>query len=257
VPYYSSYASLAFDPAADLRDLRFPSGVCVQAVEPLARYHLGFSDRDLVRIDLSFEAVMPPWVGETVGDPPAAIHFDQVGRVRGTVELRGRAYDVDCLAIRDRTWSPRPERWKDGRVGYCNAASTEIAFLASSAVGARGETTDRVRTGYFAKDGRRARIVDGSREVERDPDDGFVRRLTIHAQDSAGRRFTAVGDTMSRMAMPIPGVHGVVWTSLVDWTVDGVQAWGEDQDAWPIHAWSSFRRAQLEARSVRGAGGRR
>jgi hypothetical protein len=257
VPYYSSYANLAFDAAADLRDTRFPSGVSVQAVEPLARYQLGFADRDLVRIDLSYDAVMPPWVGETLGDPPMAIHFDQVGRVRGSVELRGRRYDVDCLAIRDRTWSPRPERWKDGRVGYCNAASSEVAFLASSAAGARGETTDRVRTGYFAEGGRRARIVDGSRQVERDPEHGFVRRVTIEAEDSSGRRFTAVGDTVSRMAMPIPGVHGVVWTSLVDWTVDGTHAWGEDQDAWPIHAWSSFRRASLEARSVPGAGGRR
>ena len=47
------------------------------------------------------------------------------------------------------------------------------------------------------------------------------------------------------MAMPIPGVHGVVWTSLVDWTIDGVQAWGEDQDAWPINGWSAFRRTRV------------
>jgi len=37
-----------------------------------------------------------------------------------------------------------------------------------------------------------------------------------------------------------------VWTSLVRWSIDGVDAWGEDQDAWPIHGWSAFRRPRLE-----------
>ncbi len=114
-----------------------------------------------------------------------------------------------------------------------------------SAAGIRGETDERVRTGYFMKDDRRHRLVDGTRELERDSEHGFLRSIRVEAEDTAGRRFTAVGDGLSRMAMPIPGVHGVVWTSLVRWEIDGVPAWGEDQDAWPIHAWSAFRQAQL------------
>jgi hypothetical protein len=50
--------------------------------------------------------------------------------------------------------------------------------------------------------------------------------------------------------MPIPGVHGVCWTTLVRWDIDGVDAWGDDQDAWPLHGWAAFRRAQrVEART--------
>lgn len=89
-------------------------------------------------------------------------------------------------------------------------------------------------------------LLDGIREVERDPDHAFLRRIRVEAEDGDGRRFTAVGTSLSRMAMPIPGVHGVVWTSLVNRTVDGEQAWGEDQDAWPIHTWSAFRRTALQ-----------
>jgi hypothetical protein len=44
--------------------------------------------------------------------------------------------------------------------------------------------------------------------------------------------------------MPVPGVHGVCWTSLVHWDIDGVDAWGDDQDAWPVHGWAALRRAQ-------------
>lgn len=54
---------------------------------------------------------------------------------------------------------------------------------------------------------------------------------------------------LGRMAMPIPGVHGIVWTSPVDWAVEGQQPWGEDQDAWRIQGWSSFRWAAREGRS--------
>lgn len=242
VPYYACYSNQAFDADADLRDHRYPSGVTVKCVEPLQRYRLGFADRDLLTVDLTFDAVMPPWVGSPAGDPPIAIHFDQVGRVTGTMSLHGTTHEVDCLAIRDRTWSPRSERWKDGHVGYTNACNNDTAFLTSSAKGIRGQDEDRVHSGYFVKDGRRAAVVDGTRVLVRDPLHGYLESITVEAEDADGRRFTARGESLSRMAMPIPGVHGVVWTSLVDWQIDGDQAWGEDQDAWPIQGWSDFRR---------------
>jgi hypothetical protein len=235
VPYYACYGNLAFEPGSDLRRHRFPSGVTVACLEPLAGYRLGFADGERLVVDLVFRAVMPPWVGEPVGDPPRAVHFDQVGRVTGSVVLDGAEHTVDCLAIRDRTWAPRSERWAEGHVGYADACNETVAFLVAT-------TGDRVRSGYLVRDGRRSAVVDGCRQVERDPEHGFLRRIVVEAEDADGRRFRATGEGSSRMAMPIPGVHGVVWTSLVDWRIDGQQAWGEDQDAWPIAGWSSFRR---------------
>jgi len=252
VPYYACFANQPLDPARDLRNHRYPSGVTVRAVQPLHTYELSYADRDLIDVHLRFDAVMPPWAGRVVedanGSGPRVTHIDQVGRVTGTMTLHGTSYAVDCLAIRDRTWNARPERWKDGHVGYCNAADDDagVAFLAMSASGIRGESDDRVNAGYFVKDGRRAALVDGSRTLVRNRDHGHLERITVEAEDTAGRRFTATGTSLSRMAMPIPGVHGVVWTSIVDWQIDGVQAWGEDQDAWPINGWSAFRRAQRE-----------
>lgn len=252
VPYYACYSNLEHGRGADLRDHRHPSGVTSKCLEPLTRYALGYADRDLFSLDLVFAAVMPPWVGNPVGEPLQAIHIDQVGRVTGHVVVHGQRYDVDCLAIRDRTWSPRPERWKEGRVGYVNACNEEVAFLASSAAGLRGQTEERIHSGYFVKDGRRARLVDGTRVLDRDPEHGYLRRIEIDATDSDGRQLVATGDAISRMAMPIPGVHGVVWSTLVNWTVDGQQAWGEDQDAWPLQGWSEFRRSQRGGGSTGG-----
>jgi hypothetical protein len=235
VPYYACYENMPFDPAHDLRDITFASGVSMQAVEPLQRYRLRFADRDLIAFDLDFDATMPPW---TV----APGHFDQMMHVTGELVLHGETIDVDSIAMRDRSWSRRPERWKDGHIGYCSAGTTDVAFLVNSAAGVRGETRDRVRAGFHLRDGRRAAIVDGARVLERDAEHGYLQRITVEADDDAGRRLTAHGEARSRMAMPIPGVHGVCWTTLVRWTVDGVDAWGDDQDAWPVHGWAAFRR---------------
>jgi hypothetical protein len=53
------------------------------------------------------------------------------------------------------------------------------------------------------------------------------------------------------MAIPISGVHGVCWQSLMHWSINGVDAWGDDQDAWPLHQWSAFRRQQMGLHDAR------
>jgi len=141
--------------------------------------------------------------------------------------------------MRDRTWSLRPERWKINPVGYASAAaSAETSFLFSG-------DENVLRRGYVVLDGRRTDLVTGSRRLERDKEHGYLTRIFVDGSDAEGRRLEAEGTSLSRMAMKIPGVHGVVWTSLVEWTINGIHAFGEDQDAWPIHAWTAFRRETL------------
>lgn len=245
--YYANYSNLRLPDERDLRDFRFPSGTTVTTVEPLERYRLGHVDGDRIHLDLEFDAIMAPWVAAGSGARPGrgsglharkAHHFDQVGRVTGTVALPGERLRVDCLAMRDRTWAPRPERWKRGPVGYTNAAaSAQTAFHFSG--------WEDLRSGYLVLEGRRTGLASGTRRLERDPEHGYMTRIFIAGTDTEGRRVEAEGASVSRMAMKIPGVHGVVWTSLVEWTINGVPAWGEDQDAWPLQAWTAFRREML------------
>lgn len=235
VPYYSNHSNLRLPENRDLRDFRFPSGVTVQMVEPLSRYRLGFSHEGMIDLDLEYDAIMEPWVSTSGEGARRPHHLDQVGRVTGSLVLHGEAMQVDCLAIRDRTWTTRSERWKHGGgYGYTNAAAdTGEAFLAIGA--------DEL-SGYLLLDGVRDELVRGRRRVERDPEHGHLTRVVVEAEDGRGRQLLAEGEAVSRMAMPIPGVHGVVWTSLVEWSVNGAPAWGEDQEPWPIMAWSNARR---------------
>ena len=239
VPYYSNHHNLRLPEQRDLRDFKFPSGVHVVAQEPLQRYSLSYRDEGSIALDLEFDAVMEPWV-TTADDGHGVLrprHLDQVGRVRGTVVLDDEHLAVDCLAIRDRTWGLRSERWRTGGgYGYTNAmAESGEAFLA---VGDHQSIH-----GYLTLNGTRQELIEGTRSVERDPSHGHPTRVIISGRDADGRELEAVGNSVSRMAMPIPGVHGMVWTSLVEWTVNGVAAWGEDQEPWPIARWSARRRA--------------
>jgi hypothetical protein len=248
--YSANYSNLALPTDRNLRDFTFPAGLSIKVLEPLTRYELSVSDDDVLDVRLTFDATMPPWVGALVagehGDRPR--HLDQFGRLRGHVLLRERHIDVDCVAIRDRSWYPRAERWKVGKVGYVSAGddAAGVAFLVLSAEGIRDQSEDRVYSGFLLRDGRRARLVDGTRRVQRHPTHGYIERIDLDVTDSLGRPMRAHGESVSRMAMPIPGVHGVCWTSLICWNVDGIEIWGDDQDAWPIHGWSRFRRGQLD-----------
>jgi hypothetical protein len=241
-PYYACYSALALPEERDLRNFTFPSGVRVECERPLQRYHLTYSDRDWIAVDVVWDAVQKPWV-RAAGDPPVPSHWEQFGRVTGELVVHGERMEVDILAMRDRTWSPRGERWKDGGGhAYASAAvSGDLNFLAQGG---------RELQGFLTIDGERRAIASGARTATRDPDHGYVTRLALEATDTLGRSMHMEGDPVSRMAMPLPGLNAVVWTSTVRWNIDGTDCWGEDQDPWPLVQWSHGRRAGELGRAV-------
>lgn len=236
-PYHSNYSNLRLPAPRDLRRITFPTGVSVEMLEPLSRYRLSFADEPMISFDLEFAAVMEPWVSVVeVDGVPRPNHFDQFGRVTGSLDLHGEQIEVDCLAIRDRTWTIRSERWRrGGGYGYTSAAADSgESFLVIG--------DEESVHGFVVLDGRRSGLVAGGRRVERHPEHGYVTRVMIDAADTEGRTLVAEGRSISRIAMPVPGVHGVVWASVVAWTINGVAAWGDDQEPWPVTGWSSLRR---------------
>jgi hypothetical protein len=89
----------------------------------LARYE-GFDD---TRVEVQFDALMPAYdIHDPTMDPKARNsadeqaahsgfgasyggHYDQTGRVTGTLKLRGEVFDIDYVDCMDRSWGPRPE----------------------------------------------------------------------------------------------------------------------------------------------------
>jgi hypothetical protein len=106
-PYFAHYTSLPTR-IERLREnpLCFPSSPTVDVLEPGRRYGLSYEDAAAeVRADLEFAATMPA-IGYGAKEPPfhESAHFDQAGRVTGTLQLAGERLGVDCYAVRDRSW---------------------------------------------------------------------------------------------------------------------------------------------------------
>jgi hypothetical protein len=243
VPYYVNWSNMPLPPPEErsFRDFTFPHAERFEMLDPLKHYRITFADRDSIDLALDWRAVMEPWV--RVGAQPHTRegdqsekprHFDQFGHVTGRVVLHGETIDVDCYAMRDRSWwHLRPELWKRG-----GGTSTYITCMADPDTAFFGAGPG----GFLLLDGSRRPLVSGSVRRERDADHGFMRRIVVTGVDDAGREFEAVGDSVSRMAMPISGVAGVCWQSLVRYELNGVVAYGDDQDAWPLSTWAAFRR---------------
>jgi hypothetical protein len=216
----------------DAHDL--PEGMFLQCLEFGRVFRFG-CDNDDMKLDVTFESLCPPLL--TREEPPFnfGAHVDQPGRVTGSFELHGEAMDVDCIAMRDRSWGiRRPHR--QPKIGYDHAtASADDGFLSIS-VDRKGD--DRVLRGYLLRDGDWAPLVDGTRAVVRDAE-GRPAHITVDATDERGRALHAEGEPASRCVFnSYP--HMFNWTSFTRWEFDGIEAWGEDQDVWHPGKWRSF-----------------
>ena len=168
-------------------------GMRLQCLEPGRVFRFGCQNAD-VSFDLTFESLCRPLL--TRQEPPFdhGAHIDQPGRVTGSFELQGEHFDVDCIAMRDRSWGirrPGPQ----AKIGYDHGtASADDGFLSIS-IDRKGD--DRVIRGYLLRDGEWSPLTGGTRSVVRDtehrPD-----VITVEAVDELGREMHATGRVTSR-----------------------------------------------------------
>ena len=236
--YTANYTALELPRDQNLDDCKLPNGVAVRVLEPCKRYALGYDDGERFQAQLEFNGVMPPEpltaASSTFG---SARHFDQFGHVTGEIVLHGERIAIDCIGMRDRTWGRRPEDRPRQAAYVTGAADANNGFLAVTHVRPEG---DKVAYGFLRRDGNTISLAEGERSVERDPQQGWITRITIAARDQAGREFVAVGEPMSRIILNRHTFIDI--NSLIRWDLNGVEAWGEDQDMWPIHRWARVRR---------------
>lgn len=238
VPYSSNLTVMPLQEDADLNDITLRNGVSLKTLEPLKVYRIGYEDGDLLKADLCFEAVMPPRPlrkpGSAFGD---LTHFDQFGRVTGKLHLHGEEIAVDCLAMRDRSWGPRPEHRPRKSAYVSGIASPDDCFLF---VTKANELSEQLAYGFMIKDGEISDLVEGTRRVERDPETGFVERILIEGVDEYGRKLEAEGKRLSGITLIR---HSFIdHNGLMEWSINGKTGHGEDQDMWPVHDWSQYRR---------------
>jgi hypothetical protein len=250
LPYFAWQYHQPLPEACDLRDVAFRTGVSVRALEPGLRYQLGYRFRDHTAFlaELAFEGLTPP-VPHLPGAPPftGSSHYDQHGRVTGTITLHGETIPVDCLSVRDRSWGRRPELLGRRRLSYCfGATSPTHAFLVfAQPDGAEGDDqagdVERVTSGYLWRDGIVSRLRRGERRNRRDAATGGVAQIDLDAVDDHGRALRARAEARSRMALP---THSLTVNTFLEWALDGGErGFGEDQEVWPMAHFAAARRA--------------
>ncbi len=210
--------------ALDFADFRLPNTLRHQVVEPMRRYRLSYAELGM-ELDLEWTALMGPHVlGEA---SPQHCHFDQPGHMRGSVTLQGERIEVDCYAMRDRTWGPhRPGARRSG--DYLWAIAGPDAHWHAITMASRQSGVDKVIGGYVMRDGEVGELVTGQRRVV-ERRSGAPLRVLLDAKDDRGRDLHAEGRV--RTALRWLGWPGrlTFWT-LTDWRWDGVQGFGEDQE---------------------------
>jgi hypothetical protein len=227
LPYCRTWWHLPIPEGRGPFDMSFPNGLTYTCVEPLRQYAIAFEDPEL-RLDLTFTALQPP---QEVGVVPGGIgHFEHLGRVTGELWLRGEHIAVDCVDMRDRTWSPRRESRQRMHLTYSFGASTDVGFL----MAARRDP-DRGRmsqlSGYVLDAAGATRpLTSGTCHVDRD-DRGRPAAIIVRGDDREWGQVEIVGEVRSRFTLPQNPWFG--WVCLMRWTLpDGRVVYGEHQDAW-------------------------
>lgn len=238
VLYSTNYTAMRLRAGTNLDDCVLPTGVGIKVIEPLTRYQLTYQDDERLDVKLQFEAVMPPRPLRSKGSVFGNLnHFDQFGRVTGTLVINAEEIGVDCLAMRDRSWGPRPEHRPKTSAYVTGIASPGHAFLA---VTSAGPDKENISYGFLTRDGKTRDLVSGMRKTRRDPVNGWATEIAIEAVDEDGRTLRATGRRLSGI---IINRHTFIDSNgLIEWDIDGDRGHGEDQDLWLVHDWAADRR---------------
>lgn len=243
-------------PDTEMFDFKLDNGLKVQVLEPLKSYKFEYEGANAYTaggctLDLTFTGIAPPHdAGMPAGlDEWGKGHFDQAGRMKGTLTIGKEVIEIDDYSQRDHSWgirklegNPRGQMiWAIGDKSAFHAlAVSRLPMDADPVFG----TTETVIIGNYLKDGVCGNIDMGKgsiQVVERDAT-GRPLRYVLQATDTLGRRLEAEGKVRNMLNW-----QGYSWLitfwSLVEWTFDGQTAFGEGQDYWPLQQSRQFMRS--------------
>lgn len=214
----------------------------IRTLKPMEQFRLGY-DRHGFKLDLVFTASCEPNVigAVTESDKAFKLHFEQPGKIQGTVELDGTRYDVDCFSIRDGSNGPRfLEKVIPGGYSWSTADDKNGWHLIAKDKNNCADTV--VVGGYIFRNGVIAPVTKGIRRVlERvgpRPE-----KLEIQLEDTLGRTLHAIGRAKVPAEFMLFPDRGQWWTQFT-WEYDGfVDALGEDQEYYGIDDFRRWHRA--------------
>lgn len=261
--FYEFDEHLALPPEANMFDFELRNTLKCRTVELQKVYHMTFQ-REGFEIDLTWTAITPPhgsrepeeldrhfrdagmsgWIRgkETPqGYKPDPIgtggneigHYDQFGRMTGTITIDGEKAPIDCVSLRDRSWGPRgisPDMPRN-RIDWGCTPQGEGFYVFSCAEKSWKEDkvvdlVDIVVDGCYIKDGVVGDVIKGtSRVLERDEQNRPL-RMVLDAEDHLSRKLHAEGVRKNALNWFGYSFCYILW-AMAEWKWDGHTERGE------------------------------
>jgi hypothetical protein len=227
-------------PDSDMFNYELTNGMSCEVLEPLWRYKLRYQS-PACDIDLLWAGIHPPqelnFKRSKGFEEYGGFHYEQIGKVTGTIRVEDEVMEVDGHHVRDRSWGLR-ERYRDYSGGGVEFgwASERTSFCTTMArpepaADLLAVSVDVPGYGHFVKDGKIGKLVSGERRVTKRRPDGCPLEFALDLRDEHGREMHATGTMQNTLKWD--DLWFVHW-GLVKWTIDGEEGWGETQD-WLAH----------------------
>lgn len=231
-------------------NMKLSNGLEFQA-KSIRNYRLDYVGVDDTEIHVDVDGIMEPYdIHDPAMDPLAVVeqhsrsensgfgsaysnHFDMSCRVRGALKVRGRSFDIDCIATMDHSWGPRAER---GMSPMCwiNAHFGEdyvLQAIWSYEPRAKPEAQFKFAHGYALVDGEVRGAKAGSLVVHRL--DRFGLGFEMSLTDVQGREYEAYGSPLS-MNLWMPYSCTYVPNVFIRWQSGERVGYGNSQENNPM-----------------------
>jgi hypothetical protein len=253
--YYDWGDLFAFDETFDMFECKLPNGLQVSLIEPLREIALRYDSAECV-MDLRWHATGNAFHSRWSdgADAWGSGHFEQAGRITGTITLHGERISVDAPSTRDRSWGPRAPK-KMPRADYPWGLSQDgdgfHAFVVATAPPATDPvdgTPENLLFGWHRSGGEVSPLREATRRITARGADGRPLRVEIRGRDALGRDLAADGECVNWLQWQgYP--YTFQWWCMVRWQFEGREAWGELQEFAPLEL---TRRLHRERQQVTG-----
>jgi hypothetical protein len=256
--YYDFGNIYPFDPAWDMYDYTMPNGLSLKCIAPLQTFEIKYGGNGSVwdgadcTAELEWNAFLPPHqTGQPEGQQewaPAKQHYEQPGRMKGHVIVRGERFDIDCWSMRDHSWGVRKLVTNTRGFfpwGIASETSGFQVYAMSDLPAAEDPIAGiplRIAAGWYLKDGTYGGLSSGvCSTTERGPD-GRPLVIEITATDSLGRELRARGKAKNALQVLLYPFMMQWWVQF-EWELDGQICYGEEMDFIPTQHARQFLRS--------------
>jgi hypothetical protein len=171
------------------------------------------------------------------------MHFEQMGRAKGTIELQGETLAVDCYALRDSSWGVRQMDGVKRGSYFWAIADDDTAFHAQ--VMGEGDSM-RVVGGFLKLDGVTSSLVGGQRIVT-ETGEVTPRHFDLTLEDETGRSLALKARVCSDLMVNFYPRVQVVWSLLEADFGNGKHGWGDIQEFQPMEQFRAMMRKGARA----------